>query len=693
MRMKRYIIMLIVVAIATVSSVMAQSDIKRPDSYNYQSGVEAYNNKDYAKSMEFFDKELQQNPKNGYAMMWQAYIYSKYEMYGKAMSAFNNALKFVPKKDKQVVGLLYNAKAAVEAELGDTAKALSGYELAFKTYPDANYLYNKCNLLTEQERYDEVDTEIKRLMALDENNAMTWVYAGCNEDNKGNYDNAIEAYTFAVKLAPEYASAYSFRAATYINMHRYKEACQDVIDALDADNSDTEAFYMIYDLADSAMTYLAPQLKAKQLKEPNNSLWSYYLGLAYNHVHDYNNAEEAFNKAVTITKSNGNSYAQIYQNLAEVQNELGKYAEALQNLDECLITDSTNIRTWRDRADIYYNMGNNMAAIECMSKAISLSPESAYSYYCRARYYMYNNMLRNALDDINTAISLDDKDISNLIQRCEIHNRMGQHSEANNDCKMAIDIELAKPEDERDLQYLAYAYIRMGNKTAAMPIVEKVYEGQYNESTEYDLACMYSLLDDRETALKHFENCLQLGYCNFVHINNDTDLDNIRGTQQFKALIDKYSRQKATAIGTFDVIEPDYEEQTTEVPFRKESGIYKVKCSVNGLPLHFYFDTGAADVTLSSVEAEFMLKNDYLSPGDLKGRNYYGTASGEIAEGTTVILKKVDFGGLELNNVRASVVHNQKAPLLLGQTVLSRLGKIEIDYAKSVLKITSKKKK
>ena len=77
MRMKRYIIMLIV-AIAMVSSVMAQSDIKRPDSYNYQSGVEAYNNKDYAKSMEFFDKELKQNPKNGYAMMWQASIYYKW---------------------------------------------------------------------------------------------------------------------------------------------------------------------------------------------------------------------------------------------------------------------------------------------------------------------------------------------------------------------------------------------------------------------------------------------------------------------------------------------------------------------------------------------------------------------------------------------------------------------------------------
>ncbi len=31
------------------------------------------------------------------------------------------------------------------------------------------------------------------------------------------------------------------------------------------------------------------------------------------------------------------------------------------------------------------------------------------------------------------------------------------------------------------------------------------------------------------------------------------------------------------------------------------------------------FDTGASDVTISSVEANFMLKNDYLSSKDIKG--------------------------------------------------------------------------
>ena len=66
-------------------------------------------------------------------------------------------------------------------------------------------------------------------------------------------------------------------------------------------------------------------------------------------------------------------------------------------------------------------------------------------------------------------------------------------------------------------------------------------------------------------------------------------------------------------------------------------------------------------------------------------------ANGEVSVGTVINLKDVNFGGLILTNVRASVVRNQKAPLLLGQSVLSRLGKIEIDNSKNILKITHSK--
>ena len=135
-----------------------------------------------------------------------------------------------------------------------------------------------------------------------------------------------------------------------------------------------------------------------------------------------------------------------------------------------------------------------------------------------------------------------------------------------------------------------------------------------------------------------------------------------------------------------------YEEKTVEIPFTKEDGVCKVKCAINNLSLYFVFDTGASDVSLSSVEATFMMKNGYLKPTDVIGKQNYMMANGEVSAGTVVNLRNVNFGGLDLDNVRASVVHNQKAPLLLGQSILNRLGNIEIDNANRVLKITYKKK-
>ena len=61
-----------------------------------------------------------------------------------------------------------------------------------------------------------------------------------------------------------------------------------------------------------------------------------------------------------------------------------------------------------------------------------------------------------------------------------------------------------------------------------------------------------------------------------------------------------------------------------------------------------------------------------------------------ISNKSPINLNSINFGGLSLNNIRASVVQSQNAPLLLGQSVLQRLGKIEIDNSQRILKITTK---
>ena len=193
-------------------------------------------------------------------------------------------------------------------------------------------------------------------------------------------------------------------------------------------------------------------------------------------------------------------------------------------------------------------------------------------------------------------------------------------------------------------------------------------------------------------ALEFMKAAFEKGYRRFAHIEMDDDLNEIRELPYFKELILKYKKIFESEVEEA-VVKEEYEEQSVEIPFSRENGVCKVKCSINELPLYFVFDTGASDVSISSVEATFMMKNGYLNSTDVIGKQNYMMANGEISAGTIINLRNVNFGGLDLDNVRASVVHNQMAPLLLGQSVLNRLGNIEIDNAKGILKITYKKVK
>lgn len=165
-------------------------------------------------------------------------------------------------------------------------------------------------------------------------------------------------------------------------------------------------------------------------------------------------------------------------------------------------------------------------------------------------------------------------------------------------------------------------------------------------------------------------------------------MDFIRNTEEFNRLLENYESKTKSSGSSLHVSKMKGEEVTSEIPFTKENGICNVKCKINDLPLYFVFDTGASTVSLSIVEATFMMKNGYLDKKDVVGSQYFQDANDNVSEGIIINIRHVDFGELKLENVRESAVRNQKAPLLLGQSVLSRLGKIEIDNNNHLIKIT-----
>lgn len=284
--------------------------------------------------------------------------------------------------------------------------------------------------------------------------------------------------------------------------------------------------------------------------------------------------------------------------------------------------------------------------------SVTLEPDFARGYMCRGSLYMFKGDKKLADEDFKKVIRLD-----------------------------------SIPE-EADCSYYAYYYL--GDKNKAIEILNKVMEKDSLENY-YSAACLYSIIGDKEKALFYLRKALESGYRHFYHVKRDRDLKNIRSTAEFKEVMDEYEQKHQQEIAN-DNDENVYESKTEEVPFTKEGNVCKVKCSINDLPLHFIFDTGASDVSISSVEATFMLKNDYLSASDIIGRQNYITADGNITEGTVINLRDVKLGNIHLNDIKASVVKNQSAPLLLGQSVFSKLGKIEIDNDNKVLRITYRQK-
>ena len=123
----------------------------------------------------------------------------------------------------------------------------------------------------------------------------------------------------------------------------------------------------------------------------------------------------------------------------------------------------------------------------------------------------------------------------------------------------------------------------------------------------------------------------------------------------------------------------------TSIKMKKEGGVFLLPCKINGLEMEFMLDTGASDVSISLTEAMFMLRHGYLRETDFVGVEKYSLANGNLEESDSVILREMEIGGLKLFNVKASLTRELAAPVLLGQSALSKLGNIEIDYASNTL--------
>ena len=688
--MKRMLTLAMAVLCIALYPVSAQkSEVNENDKY-YKAREIIDAKGDLNKAAELLRDNVKEYPKHIPSYVLLASLDRRYERYGDALRLLDLAIKNNHKTSGFSEAYLLWWKGLVYEDMDEDKKGIEVMNQAVKyakKQKDSN-LMDMLQLLAQLhynlKQYDESDRVYSQMRIIDDTEQLPMIGLARNMIAREQYDEALAMLEASKKYDEDYDEIYRFQVQAYEGKKDYRK----MIDAMvtlyekseDSDYLDSDKFLM-------DEKYSIALLKEKIASENDNVIWKIVLSSVY--AECYMHA-----KSIPLLTDLINEYGnhpEILKKRADSYKDLGMMEQALADMTLAIDASKGDDVAFNHakRSWIYRASGLYEEAIKDIEVYIDRFPTRAYGYSARGSSKEQMGDYDGAMKDYNEGLELDENYSYLYLRRGKLYSQMDRMEEAANDFKKLCQLDtIVDSGSDRH-----YGLLFQMKYDEAFEWIDKIIEKYPHDPVHiYDKACMYSLIASGDKALECLENALAKGYRKFTHIENDSDMDYLRSErgQQYDELMSKYQRIHENEVMNLSesITSNAHSGTTTEVSMiKKYTGTYEIPCQVNGLPLKMIFDTGASDVTISAVEASFMLKNGYLDEADVKGTKNYMTADGDIHEGTVLRLKEVKLGEAVLKNIEASVVHSQRAPLLLGQSVLERFGTITIDNVNSKLLI------
>lgn len=344
-------------------------------------GVKSYQNGDYNKSLEYFNKtlEIQKNTLGENNLD----ITLTYKTIASACADFgnyNNALKYYNKAleiEKQILGENHIVTASSYGNIGTVYVDLGEYNKALEFFKKALDI-RKYSL----GKKDEKTLNTYRLIS------STYSILCKNYYNSGSYDKALECYKEALSVGKEILNenpiyvllSYNDIGNFYSSLGNYKKALEFYNRVLETseknfnkENLEVSNAYnnictinKIFGDYDKALEncYEALEIQKKIPENNEHSMAMIYnnLGTIYDDMKNYTKALAMYNKSLNIIGKNHPSAALIYNNIANINFFLCHYNEALEYLNKTLNIQKQNLnykhidiaRSYLNISTIYY---------------------------------------------------------------------------------------------------------------------------------------------------------------------------------------------------------------------------------------------------------------------------------------------------------------------------------------------------
>lgn len=654
-------------------------------SYNYRRAMEVVKD-DEALAAEYLCKEIEEHPDNGMAHYWKANLANNHGMYGDAMASVCAAIRTCNLNDVNLSACYY-LRASIYLALGNEDKMQEDVSAALKL--DKNN--TSCFLLlakyySDKDELDSAYEEYHRYSRVHPEESFPYIAMAIINNRKKKYDAAVDLCNYAIKLDPEAHHANGVRGEALLGLEKVPEAIDDLLVSIDRDRDDhLSSDILISEIPEKYHGLVALKLESMCQTKKDESIWPGILGNFYHHNKKYSEAiscyEEAFRRNETP----------FYLIAAALSCRMCcKEDLSLKYLDMAIAMNPSNDEYPVYRIEVLSVFGRFEEAAELGMSYLKLHPDKTDLYSTVAFCLRNQGKTEEALKVAQQGLVYDPNDLSCIMQEARCYKSLGYEEKTKSLLLEAID----KSGDRESYCSLRLnAYILLGDAEGAAEELRKPQSEKDNAFETLDETLYYAWIGDTEKAEESLEVSLRKEYLGVKVVRILPALKPVQELPHFEDIVTKMEQEIAEKYGSMQAegSEDECDTETIELPFLRKGKMVNVRGNVNGLPLDFIFDTGCSDISISNIEADFMKKNGYLSDEDFGRKEYYRVASGATCEGQLLTLKELTIGGHTFKNVKASVQAGQRVPLLLGQSMMSRMNNFQIDNEKDVIRFTCAK--
>lgn len=219
---------------------------------------------------------------------------------------------------------------------------------------------------------------------------------------------AIQDFTHALKVKPDFPAVLVSRGAAYCDLGDYEAALADSNQALNLSPGDLSAIaqrgkiYQVMGRPEDAL----PDLNYVLTQDPDNVSLLVSRGIVFQQLEQYDQAMADFNRLLELESDNQEALA----NRGETYRRLERYEEAISDLSRVIEQnpDENPDAAWDIgiRGTAYRQLGYLSKALEDYNEAIGLDSNNDWWYYSRALTQRLSGQLDSAQADLTTAIQI-----------------------------------------------------------------------------------------------------------------------------------------------------------------------------------------------------------------------------------------------------------------------------------------------